>query len=73
MPDVLTWKFSIPYYDDNHITNENDNPELAQLTYVHSIISHRIIFWGGSLEVTKVFHMQRKSLEQWILLKGDCI
>jgi hypothetical protein len=73
MPDVLIQNFSILYYDDSHITNENDNPELAHLNYVHSIISHRIIFWGDSLDITKVFHMQRKSLEQWILLKGGCI
>jgi len=42
MPDVLTQKFSILWYDDSHITNENDNPELAHLTYVHSIILCRI-------------------------------
>jgi len=40
MPGVLTRKFSILYHDDSHITNENDNPELAHLTYVHSIIPH---------------------------------
>jgi hypothetical protein len=31
MPDVLMQKFGILYYDDSHITSENDNPELAHL------------------------------------------
>jgi hypothetical protein len=30
-----------------------------------SIISHSIIIWGDSLDITKVFHMQGKSLELW--------
>jgi hypothetical protein len=31
MPDVLTQKFGILYYDDSHITIENYNTELAHL------------------------------------------
>ena len=73
MTDALTQKFNILYYDDSHITNKNDNPEIAHLTYVHSVISHRKIFWGDSIDIIKVFHMQRKSLEYWMLLKGESI
>jgi hypothetical protein len=44
--------------------------KLVYFTYIHSIMSYRIIFWGNSTDRKKEFNI-KKSLEKWQALKGE--